>query len=170
MGRTSGSSHVPWWLRLAVFVIPGCKTAEKVTYSHPLTDPVVDSCAIADPAVAAFRAGGVLVAPFVVPLDYENTAIKLVLLADRPASMTVKDARVGARELAADLAIAVDQPADRAGCFRGDVTVGTIATTELDALGKGGLVLTLTVAGADGVGSTLTYTLDRHVETYLVTR
>ena len=151
-------------------MIPGCKTAERVSYSHVPTAGVLESCAIADPALAAFRGAGAVVAPFLVPLDHENTAIKLVFLADRPSAVTVRDASLGGRSLATDLAVAVAQPAGKAGCFRGDATVGQIATAELDRMGADALVLTVTVAGADGSGATLTYTLDRHVETYLVTR
>jgi hypothetical protein len=161
-------------MRLAVLLIPGCKTAERVTYSHAPTENLLQTWNVADPALAPYRAAGVVVAPFVVPLDYDNTAIKVVFVADQPATVAVREAQLAGvgppRILAADMQIVVDQPADRAGLVQRDVTVATIATADLDAMGANGLVLTLAVAGTDGTASTLTFTLGRHVETYLVSR
>lgn len=162
-------------MRLAVLLIPGCRTAERVSYSHAPTADLLQTYDVSAPTVVPFAAAGVTIAPFVIPLDYTTTAIKLAVLAPTATTLTVHEATLSGtsgppRTLATDVPIVVDAPAARPPLLQRDVTLGQLPTTELDVLGQNGLVLTLAVVGADGAPSTLTYTIDRHVETYLVTR
>jgi hypothetical protein len=162
-------TSVSWWMQL-LLLVPGCRTAEKITYTHAATDGLVKSYNLDDPAIAPFRGAGVVAAPFVVPLDYTDTAIKVVFLAPAPATVTVREATLSDRPLVKDTSVAVDEPTAKAGVVERAVTLGTLPTVDLDALGKDGLVLTMVLVGADGGNATLKYTFDRHVETYMVMR
>ena len=162
-----------WFSKLLVMVLPACKTASQISYRHDPTAELHKSWNLADPALQPFTRDGVVISPRPVPLDYENTAIKLLFAAPSARSVAVGAATLqgagGSRALSGDQTAAVDKAASSPGVYKGEVTLGTLTGVELETL-SGGANLQLIVTFPDAPAAELRFELTRHTDTYVVSR
>jgi hypothetical protein len=166
------------WLQGALLALPGCKTAERVSYRHEPTAALYERYDLQDPAVAPFTVDGVVVSPFFVPLDYETTAVKVSFLAARTArAEVVGGALRGASErpftevgeAPVDKPVNPATPGVGAGVLQGYLTVLTLPTAELEAMSPG-FTAEVTVRIDGGTPQTLSFPVQRDVERLVISR
>lgn len=155
--------------------LPGCglggATATHVDYVHPPTARLHEAWELEGPELAPFTVEGVVVSPRIVPLSYEERAVKLLLASHTQATVSVESAEIGAsRSLPNRPEVTLDRPARREGVWKAELTLGQLTEAELEALAQdGSLPLTVHLRVGDHPAR-LAFDIRTRNRTYLIGR
>lgn len=165
------------WMKLIMFLLPGCRTATQIDYLHQPTANLTQNWDIGASVHRPFSCGGIVLSPRFVRLDHETTAVKLLVASSRPtrtllSDVQLRDSTGGSLFVGtATHEVNVDVPVKGHEAFKGELMLAELSSAQLDAQSEAGdLVLTLNCASASGDTVVLSFDVTRVETTYMVTR